>query len=324
MIQHQKAKHFKCHICHKKLYTGPGLAIHCMQVHKDNIDKVPNALPNRNSVDIEIYGMEGIPPRDLEEHERSRGSEGSSSSASVGSSSSFPLAAPSVPSGLLPKPVLPPTGLLGATPLPGILPSSVPLAQGFATAPPPGLPGIPFPGLPGFPPPPVGVPPGQIRHPFSFPPPPLIPPTTNIPAPPTGSVPNQPPPPVAFQMNLPRKPLFPAAASALLSQPPPPSSSTVSSGPSSGASYSAPALPAGQAGPSSSSLSNHPTGPLVPPTNTTARIVHPPEDLSLEELRARHTKYQMLRKSNSFSTGVDSNDNNGLVSGINFKEEIMQ
>lgn len=34
LIQHQKAKHFKCHICHKKLYTGPGLAIHCMQVRK--------------------------------------------------------------------------------------------------------------------------------------------------------------------------------------------------------------------------------------------------------------------------------------------------
>ena len=40
LIQHQKAKHFKCHICHKKLYTGPGLSIHCMQVHKETIDKV--------------------------------------------------------------------------------------------------------------------------------------------------------------------------------------------------------------------------------------------------------------------------------------------
>lgn len=39
-MQHQKAKHFKCHICHKKLYTGPGLSIHCMQVHKETIDKV--------------------------------------------------------------------------------------------------------------------------------------------------------------------------------------------------------------------------------------------------------------------------------------------
>ena len=32
LIHHQKAKHFKCHICGKKLYTGPGLSIHCMQV----------------------------------------------------------------------------------------------------------------------------------------------------------------------------------------------------------------------------------------------------------------------------------------------------
>lgn len=41
------------------MYTGPGLSIHCMQVHKETIDKVPNSLPNRSNVDIEIYGMEG-------------------------------------------------------------------------------------------------------------------------------------------------------------------------------------------------------------------------------------------------------------------------
>ncbi|CAG0900982.1 unnamed protein product [Cyprideis torosa] len=70
LIQHQKAKHFKCHICHKKLYTGPGLSIHCMQVHKETIDKVPNALPHRSNIEIEIYGMEGIPDDDLREHER--------------------------------------------------------------------------------------------------------------------------------------------------------------------------------------------------------------------------------------------------------------
>ena len=73
LIQHQKAKHFKCHICHKKLYTGPGLSIHCMQVHKDTIDKVPNSLPNRGNIEIEIYGMEGIPPEDIKEHERHKG-----------------------------------------------------------------------------------------------------------------------------------------------------------------------------------------------------------------------------------------------------------
>lgn len=43
-----------------------------MQVHKETIDKVPNALPNKNSVDIEIYGMEGIPEEDIREHERQK------------------------------------------------------------------------------------------------------------------------------------------------------------------------------------------------------------------------------------------------------------
>ncbi|GAB6032662.1 hypothetical protein CHUAL_011539 [Chamberlinius hualienensis] len=86
LIQHQKAKHFKCHICHKKLYTGPGLAIHCMQVHKETIDKVPNALPNKSNIEIEIYGMEGIPEDDVKEHERQklgvdRGSDGESDPA---------------------------------------------------------------------------------------------------------------------------------------------------------------------------------------------------------------------------------------------------
>lgn len=32
LVFHQKAKHFKCHICHKKLFSAPGLAIHCSQV----------------------------------------------------------------------------------------------------------------------------------------------------------------------------------------------------------------------------------------------------------------------------------------------------
>lgn len=72
MVQHQKAKHFKCHICHKKLYTGPGLSIHCMQVHKETIDKVPNSFPNRSNIEIEIFGMDGIPPEDLKEHEKQK------------------------------------------------------------------------------------------------------------------------------------------------------------------------------------------------------------------------------------------------------------
>jgi len=70
LIYHQKAKHFKCHVCHKKLYTGPGLAIHCLQVHKEPISSIPNALPERGDPEIEIYGMEGIPEKDMKEREQ--------------------------------------------------------------------------------------------------------------------------------------------------------------------------------------------------------------------------------------------------------------
>lgn len=70
LIQHQKARHFKCHICHKKLFTGPGLAIHCLQVHKETIDAIPNSLPNRCDPEIEIYGMKGIPIDDMVKHQR--------------------------------------------------------------------------------------------------------------------------------------------------------------------------------------------------------------------------------------------------------------
>lgn len=43
-----------------------------MQVHKEAIDKVPNSLPNRSNIEIEIYGMEGIPPEDIREHEKQK------------------------------------------------------------------------------------------------------------------------------------------------------------------------------------------------------------------------------------------------------------
>ncbi|XP_010540616.1 PREDICTED: protein SUPPRESSOR OF FRI 4-like isoform X2 [Tarenaya hassleriana] len=68
LVQHQKAKHFKCHVCHKKLSTAGGMVIHVLQVHKENVTKVPNAKPGRESTDIEIYGMQGIPADVLAAH----------------------------------------------------------------------------------------------------------------------------------------------------------------------------------------------------------------------------------------------------------------
>lgn len=66
---HQKAKHFKCHICHKKLFSAPGLAIHCSQVHKETVSHVPNATIGRDNIEVEIFGMEGIPEADRIAHE---------------------------------------------------------------------------------------------------------------------------------------------------------------------------------------------------------------------------------------------------------------
>lgn len=43
-----------------------------MQVHKETIDKVPNSLPNRSNIEIEIFGMDGIPPEELREHEKQK------------------------------------------------------------------------------------------------------------------------------------------------------------------------------------------------------------------------------------------------------------
>lgn len=45
-----------------------GLSVHLNQVHKENLDQVENALPNRTGLEVEIFGMEGIPQEVLEQH----------------------------------------------------------------------------------------------------------------------------------------------------------------------------------------------------------------------------------------------------------------
>lgn len=80
LINHQKAKHFKCERCGRRLNTAGGkswrtrgdrnaelmvwcigLSVHMTQVHKETLTTIDNALPNRSGLDIEIFGMEGIP-----------------------------------------------------------------------------------------------------------------------------------------------------------------------------------------------------------------------------------------------------------------------
>ncbi|KEG03395.1 zinc finger protein, putative [Plasmodium vinckei vinckei] len=68
LIQHQKAKHFKCSQCNRKLDVASGLVVHMMQVHKTNLKTVPNSLPKRNDPELVIRGMEGVPAEIIEEN----------------------------------------------------------------------------------------------------------------------------------------------------------------------------------------------------------------------------------------------------------------
>lgn len=45
-----------------------GLSVHMSQVHKEQLTEVENALPNRAGLDVEIFGMEGIPDEVLHAH----------------------------------------------------------------------------------------------------------------------------------------------------------------------------------------------------------------------------------------------------------------
>ena len=96
-----------------------------MQVHKENIEKVPNSIKGRDNITLEICGMENIPSEDLIEHEKQKysnavgetldsdeeengnGSDYDHFSKSPASSSSMPL--PPLPPQLPPLPPLPPS-----------------------------------------------------------------------------------------------------------------------------------------------------------------------------------------------------------------------
>ena len=61
LIFHQRAKHFNCRICKRKLDTARGWAVHLLQVHKQNFNKVQNALEERSDISLLIRGIQGVP-----------------------------------------------------------------------------------------------------------------------------------------------------------------------------------------------------------------------------------------------------------------------
>jgi len=319
LLQHQKAKHFKCHICHKKLYTGPGLQIHCMQVHKENIERVPNSIKGRDNISLEICGMDNIPEEDLIEHEKQKslngGRAGNDDEANSGdsdndsdqSSSTHKTAG----SGSKSQPQQPP---LPNTPFAKQLPPGT--IHGVL----PHLP--PMPPMPPLPSAPVGQPnplmmnplmnpmhhhphmmyhnphmaAAMMSHPFAmmFQPPPL---------PPSNSVNNQPPP--LMQQSIP-KPLMGLMAT--------PTGSVAAS--SSSQQPAAPPLPLSTSQQQQQNLkplfpindeintaNSNNNNRLTPPANLPSKveslapgskIVHPDDDISLEEFRASHHKYKYI------------------------------
>ncbi|CAI5679971.1 BUB3-interacting and GLEBS motif-containing protein ZNF207b isoform X5 [Oreochromis niloticus] len=328
LIQHQKAKHFKCHICHKKLYTGPGLAIHCMQVHKETIDSVPNAIPGRTDIELEIYGMEGIPDKDMQERRRTleqksqESQKKKSNNQDDSDESDDDEAGPSAQQVAV---VQAQAGYAGPMAQPGIPP-----VAGGPVIPPAGYQGMPpmMPGVPpmmhGMPPAMPGMPPGQISvsnfcsmMPMGGMMPPMmpgIPPAVPPHIPPRPGIPHMAPAPAVTRPAAPAaqpavtKPLFPSAAQA---QQTVPGVAGASSSLSTAASTDPPkaTFPAyTQPSVSSSSTSSNPSSSTVakPPatvtskpatlttTSATSKLIHPDEDISLEEMKAQLPRYQRL------------------------------
>uniref|UniRef100_A0A3Q3IQ82 C2H2-type domain-containing protein n=1 Tax=Monopterus albus TaxID=43700 RepID=A0A3Q3IQ82_MONAL len=297
LIQHQKAKHFKCHICHKKLYTGPGLAIHCMQVHKETIDGVPNAIPGRTDIELEIYGMEGIPEKDMEERRRvleQKNQETQKRKQNQDDSDEYDDDDDDDepgPSFQQPAADQPQAGYITPVTQPGMAPRS-------------GTTGIP-PGMP----PPLGHRPG-ITHMAQ------VPSAANVltrPVVPVATGPSVQPDitkplfPIAGQMDsrvaitsAESQSACPKALFSVSSQ----SQQTVSPHPPS-SEPSTPTFPAYTQAtaavtsptPGSSTVSKPPSAVTSKPatlttSSATSKLIHPDEDMSLEELRAQLTRYQ--------------------------------
>lgn len=277
LLQHQKAKHFKCHICHKKLFTGPGLQIHCMQVHKENIEKVPNSIKGRDNITLEICGMENIPEEDLIEHEKQKTlnivREDDSDSDTEGYGTSY-------------KPPYPPAPQISQVPKP--------LSTGYQHPP---LPSVP----PPLPPPPPGSVQAhtnpmmqqmmmmypQMAHMMAANPmmmnqmmnlpqqqPPPMPPTQPPPPPPSST---QQPKPLMSLMGVNTKSSYDTSTSNL-SKPTP-----------------KPLFPsAAEFSEVHSHLNDQYYVPKVESAPPGSKIVHPEEDISLEEFRASHHKYKYI------------------------------
>lgn len=148
MVTHMRAKHFKCATCKKKLNTANGLKIHLFSVHNQSLQRVPNAIAGRDSIDADAdAAAAGVQIDDANDNNNDDDSDAPANDAS---------ADPNDPK----RPRTAATAAALATPLP---PSMMLGMHGF---------GIPHPGMLGMPPMGMmgmglGLPPGFVPQPVS-------------------------------------------------------------------------------------------------------------------------------------------------------------
>ncbi|KAK0235865.1 hypothetical protein EDD85DRAFT_838370 [Armillaria nabsnona] len=326
-MQHQKAKHFKCNMCPRRLNTAGGLAVHIQQVHKlepENLPRIENAIPGRDGYEVEIFGMEGIPAPDVADYKRRKEIELGLAAGSISQppakrpkTENRPMSEEELKAALEAhkalmgagntEPALAPAdsssgGVYGAPP------------QAYAAAPtaaPPGPPlGMP-PGVPPFLPPP-GMLPGQPPFPPPFPMPgfPPGPPPPGFPMPPFA--PGM-PPPGAIRPPFPPAPTFvPQQQGVTPPFPPPiPTNGSMTSITSAGSSVPAtppPPTPSSQT-PSTPHMPVLPVPALkqiLPPFKKETDLKFQDPNFSPDELRAYNSKYYVAKSTDKAQQGEES------------------
>lgn len=322
-MQHQKAKHFKCNMCPRRLNTAGGLAVHIQQVHKlepENLPRIENAIPGRDGYEVEIFGMEGIPAPDVADYKRRKEIELGLAAGSISQppakrpkTENRPMSEEELKAALEAhkalmgagnnEPVAPADsssgGVYGAPPQAYVAPP---------TAAPPGPPlGMP-PGVPPFLPPP-GMLSGQPPFPPPFPMPgfPPGPPPPGFPMPPFA--PGM-PPPGAIRPPFPPAPTFVPQQQGAAPPFPPPIPTNGSMASITSASSSVPATPPPPT--PSSSTPQMPVLPvpalkqILPPFKKETDLKFQDPNFSPDELRAYNSKYYVAKSTDKAQQGEES------------------